>query len=87
MNPYILRVLAGMAALMLAWGVPGGGTAAQNTPPASAVVTTCIHAPDPGFQAHWPAGGAARVAVDPGFGVQGIGHPDPGFSVRLPLCK
>ncbi|MDQ2809269.1 MAG: hypothetical protein M3Z04_20535 [Chloroflexota bacterium] len=86
-NLYILRVLAGAAALMPALGVPGGGTVADSTPPTLAPVTTCIHSGDPGFRAALPSSGPAAVAVDSGFSVPGIGHPDPGFSVYLPACK
>ena len=87
MNLLILRVLTGVAALMLALGIPSGGLSAPPAPPALTTATTCIHGGDPGFQAALPHSGQTAGAVDPGFHVPGIGHPDPGFSVHLPVCK
>ncbi len=89
-NSHILRVLAGAVVLMLALSVPGGSSASGSTPPTPPVlapVTTCVHAGDPGFRAGLPRSGQAAVAVDPGFSAPGKGYPDPGFSVRLPVCK
>ncbi len=89
-NPHILRGLAAATVLLPALGLPGGSSATGPTPPTPPVLsaaTTCVHGGDPGFRAVLPSNGPAAIAVDPSFSVPGIGHPDPGFAVRLPVCK